>query len=629
MQRAAEYDKHNRDAFRKDMQFFLGEEQWDSTIKAERDTDGRPSLTINQLPRFVDQVIGDIRLNCPRIKTRPESSDASVEQAAIRDGIIKNIEYQSSAQEIYINAMESMVSGGMGAWRVTTKYSSDDTFEQDIRIEWIPNPLSVYFDPRPFDLDKTHADWCFVTEWLTREDFQSRYPGVDPKSLPDVGAGDTAGWFEKDKVKIAEYWLREPIQKTIVQFSDGVVMDEDKARDRLEKDKAERLMLELTTPGASVPPAIAVVADRVVTTYRVRRYIICGAGTLEGPEEFPGSIIPVVQIYGKMTIVDGKRFIRGMVRNAADSQRMYNFWRSAEVEFVALQPKSPWVGTAKEIEGFEKDYKDANRRNIAFLKFNSDPTHPQGPTRQPPPQASPGMFQGSQQALEDMKSTMEMVDASLGLSGNERTGKAITARRVEGDISNFSYVDNLCRGLRLTGRIILGMIPKVIDTSRMLQIRTSEDEEQLTPVNMPTRTEDGQAIILNDLTVGRYGIIVDTGPSFTTMRQEAAEGMMEFGQMYPEARQFISDLVAKAQDWEFSQEISKRLKRTIDPRVLTDNPPQAPPSSQEIVAQSKAQIATLKVDREKIKVMQDTLKLRKEGSDVRKEILNVLEELFS
>jgi hypothetical protein len=241
------------------------------------------------------------------------------------------------------------------------------------------------------------------------------------------------------------------------------------------------------------------------------------------------------------------------------------------------------------------------------------------------------MFQGSSQALEDMKAAMEMVDASLGLSGNERTGKAISARRVEGDISNFSYVDNLCRGLRLTGRIIIGMIPKVYDTSRILRIRSHEDEEQAVPVNTPTRNDQtGEAVILNDLSVGRYGVVVDTGPSFTTMRQEASEGMMEFGQMYPEARQVIADLVAKSQDWEFAQEIADRLKRTIPQNILKDiDPSTVPPSPQEIISQSKAQIASLKVDREKLKTMQDTIKLQKEGSDVRKEILSILSELFS
>ena len=629
LKRAADADRHNREAFSKDMKFYLGEDQWDTGIKKERDTDGRPSLTINQLPRFVDQIIGDIRLNRPRIKTRPESDDATVEMAKVFDGIIKNIEYQSVAETVYDNAAESMVAGGLGAWRVVTKYV-DDSFDQDIRIEWIPNPLSVYFDPRPFDLDKTFAEWCFVTEWLSKDEFTDRYSDVDPKSLPDVGSGDTEGWFEKDKVKIAEYWIREAITKKIVQFSDGTVLDEDKAADRLEQEKAKRTMLEVTTPGAPVPPMVSVVAERTVDSHRIRRYIICGSGTLEGPEDFPGSIIPIVPLYGKMVVVDGKRHIRGMVRNSADPCRMYNYWRSAEVEFVALQPKSPWIATAKQIEGFENDYKEANRRNIAVLRYNPDPSTPTPPQRAQPPVASPGMFQGSTQSLEDIKATMGMNDASLGLSGNERTGKAISARQVAGDTGNFPYVDNLCRALRLTGRIIIGIVPKVFDTSRMLRLREHTGEEQLVPVNTPSRGEGGEPIITNDLTIGRYGVIVDTGPSFSTMRQEAASGMMEFGMNYPEARSYIQDLVAKSQDWEFAQEISDRLKRLVPPGVLKDiDPSTVPPDPKQVIAESKAEIAKIKIDLEKLKVMKASLNVQKEGTSVRKEVLDILEQLFS
>jgi hypothetical protein len=630
LKRASEADSHNRDAYQKDMKFFLGMDQWDAGTKADRDADGRPSLTLNQLPRFVDQVVGDIRLNCPRMKCRPESKDATVEMAKIYDGILKNIEYHSDAETIYDNAAESMVAGGLGAWRVTTKYSDTDTFDQDIAIEWIPNPLSVYFDPKPFDLDKTFADWCFVTEWLSREEFTERYPDMDPTSLPDVGSGDTEGWFERDRVKIAEYWIREAIVKKIVQLSDGSVMDADKATDRLEQEKAKQSMTALTTPGAPLPPEVTVVADRMVNSYRIKRYIICGSGVLEGPEEFPGVIIPIVPLYGKMILVEGKRHIRGMVRNAADACRMYNYWRSAEVEFVALQPKSPWVATAKQIEGYETDYKEANRRNIAVLRYNADPTTPTSPQRQQPPTASPGLFQGSTQALEDIKASMGMSEASLGMSGNERTGKAIRARQTEGDVGNFAYVDNLSRALRLTGKIIIGMIPKVIDTSRMLRLRQHDDTEDLVPVNTPDRGEKGEPIILNDLTIGKYGIMVDTGPSFTTMRQEAAEGMMSFGQMYPEARPYIQDLVAKSQDWEFAQEISERLKRLLPLQVREDiDPNTLPPDPKQVIAESKAEISKIKIDIEKLKVMKASLNVQKEGTSVRKEVIDILEQLFS
>jgi len=634
MRVAAEFDKHNRMSFQEDM-LFLNAEQWDPGVKTDREQDGRPCLVLNQLPQFIDQVMGDIRLNRPRIKIRPANSSANVDIAKIFDGIIRNIEYYSVAENVYDNAAESMVSGGFGAWRIVTKYEGEDSFNQKICIEWIPNPLSVYFDPRPYDLSKEDADWCFVTEWITREDFKQKYPNKVPATLPEVGQGDLQGWFEKDKVKISEYWVREAINKVIVQLSDGRVFSEGKAKEVIEEAKLQENLATLET-GQITPQAIpTVVQTRKVASHKVKRYVIYGMGILEGPDEFPGTIIPVIPVYGKMLVVDGKRFIRGMVRFSKDAQRMYNYWRSAETEFVALQPKSPWLATVRQIEGHERDWKAANKKNIAVLKYNADPAAGGPPQRQQPPTASPGMFQGSTQALEDVRGTMGLHEASVGMSGNERTGKAINAREKAGDVGNFAYADNLCRALRHTGRILVDIIPIIYDTSQDIAIRTHTNDEVTVGINKPG---EQRGEIINDLSAGRYEAMVDTGPSFSTMRQEASEGMVAFAQAFPEAAPVIQDLVAKMQDWEYADEISKRLKRTIPPTVLTDNPPQQPPSSEEIISQAKAGQAEAKTEREKIKVDEEKIKLMREalaleqdkkGNDVKKIVLDMLEQLFA
>jgi len=636
MRNAKEYSKHNREAFVEDMKFYNGE-QWDTSIKQTRDQDGRPSLTLNQLPQFVDQIIGDIRLNRPRIKIRPNDKEASPSTALIYEGIIRGIEYYSTAEQVYDTAAESMLQGGLGAWRIITKYINDNTFNQQICIEWIPNPLSVYFDPKPYDLNKEDADWCFITERITKEEFKKRYPDKQPVTLPDVGKDETTGWFEKDHLTIAEYWYREESEQTIVQLSDGRVVPLAKAEEVIEQQKLEKNLTALET-GQPLPldEPLTVTQTRVIPKYTVKRSVIYGLGILEKGEVFPGKIIPIVPIEGKMTVVEGKRYVRGMVRFAKDAQRMYNYWRSAETEFVALQPKSPWLASTKQIEGHERDYKQANTRNIAVLKYNPDPANPNPPQRLPPPQASPGMFQGATQSLEDVRGTMGMHEASLGMSGNERTGKAIMARNKEGDVGNFPYVDNLCRALRLTGRILVGIIPKVYDTSQEILIRDNMGKEATVGINQPGQ-ERGEYI--NNLAQGEYSVYVDTGPSYTTMRQEAAEGMVLFAQAFPEKAPLIADLVARSQDWEYAEPIAERLERTIPPHIL--HPPEMlpppEPSPEEITSQAKAQQAVAKTERERLKIDESKLSVMKaalelqansKNADVKKVVIEVLQELF-
>lgn len=630
-----EADDHNRKAFVEDMKFY-NNEQWDHKTKAERDADGRPSLTLNQLPLFVKQIIGDIRLNRPRIKVRPAGGTASTDIGRIYDGIIQNIQNTSKFDQICDSSAEQTTVGGLGAWRIITEYSDNGSFNQRIGIRWIPNPLSVYFDPAPYDLDKEFAKYCFVTTYISRSEFSKKYKNISPTSIPEVGTGDQEGWFEKDKVKIAEYWCRKEESKTIVQLSTGEVLDKSEAEQVIEDALAARNSLVLQSQIANqqieLPELPRIVKSRSIPIFKVYRYVICGCAVLEGPEEFPSSIIPIVPVYGETVVIEGKRYIRGMVRFAKDACRMYNYWRSAETETIALQPKSPWVATPAQIEGFESDYRNANRKNIAVLRYNPDNQSPP-PQRQAPPQTSPGMFQGSQSALTDLKSTIGMFGPSLGMEGSERTAPAILARERSGDVGNFVFMDNLCRALRLTGKILIDMIPNVYDTEDVIKYVNPLGKDEEVIINKLGLDANGNHIIINQLKGGRYDVVVDTGPNYTTARIEALEGMFKFGQYYPQAAPIIADLVARMQDWPYSEEIADRLEKMlpdgIRPKQENEPPPQIPP--QVLYQQAKLEKEQTRAMVEKIRLMQEVVKLQKDesGADIKKTVLNILSELFS
>jgi len=624
--RSIEYERKNRDLMLEDLKFYNGE-QWDIETVNIRSKDARPSLVINYLPSIVDQVIGDIKLNRPRIKTRPEGGSADVDFARVVDGLIRSIESESNAEIAYDSAMEFALICGIGYWRIVTEYSDNDVFNQEIRIRPIANPFSVYFDPKPFDLDKTHADWCFITQWIPRDQFVELYPGFDATSLPEVGKGDRAGWYEKEQVRVAEYFIREPEKKTLVLLSDGSIMNEKDAQTKL----AESQLQDTVQPSPIGP--LKITKTKVVDSFKVKRYLICGSSILEGAKIFPSSIIPIIPVIGKQIIVDGKKNNRGIVRFGKDPQRMYNYWRSLETEVVALQPKTPWLATAKQIEGFENDWKEANTKNISVLRYNPDPSAAGPPQRVEPPQVANGVFQSSDRALNDLRATTGGPDASMGLPGNERTGKAINARQDRGDMGNFSYIDNYTKALKLTGKIILEALPIVYDTSRVERIRAHDGSESSIPINTPGQDQMGNPVMINDLSSAKFGVLIDTGPSYATARREASEGMMQFAQYFPQAAPLVSDLIAKMQDWEYADEIAERLAKTLPPGIKRGDPPPPPqpppPNVQEQmervkIAQTKGMIA-------KIKAMESMMKLQQnaEGRDIKKQVLDILAELFA
>ena len=144
---AIDADRDNRNNGLDDLRFSDGD-QWDEAEKDKRSQKKRPALTINLLPPYINQLVGDQRQNRPRVKLRPVDSDASVSIAKIREGIIWNIEYLSNADTIYDQAFEMMLRSAYGAWRILTRYTDENPFLQEIYLALINNPMLAYLDPK-------------------------------------------------------------------------------------------------------------------------------------------------------------------------------------------------------------------------------------------------------------------------------------------------------------------------------------------------------------------------------------------------------------------------------------------------------------------------------------------------
>ncbi|HTJ94266.1 MAG TPA: portal protein, partial [Pararobbsia sp.] len=300
--------------------------------------------------------------------------------------------------------------------------------------------------------------------------------------------------------------------------------------------------------------------------------------------------------------------VSGLVRNAKDAQRMYNYWASQEVEMLALAPKAPFIGAAGQFEGFETDWRTANTTNKAYLEYNPVVDTMNGerpfppPQRVAPPMPSAGIMQAKMGAADDIKSATGQYDASLGAQGNETSGIAIQRRDHQSDISTFHFVDNLSRAIRFVGKIIVDLIPKIYDTKRIVRILGEDGDTDMAAID-PTQkeavvkhyhdeTKQEIARIYNP-GVGKYDVVVSTGPSFSTKRQEAGEAMQQMTQANPELWHVIGDLLVKNMDWPGAEEMSKRLKATLLPAVVEADTTDIPPQVMSQMQQQKQQIGEL------------------------------------
>jgi len=580
-----------------DLRFMAGSPdnqwQWPADVLSTRGSmqgqtiNARPCLTINKLPQHVRQVTNEQRQNRPSGKVIPADDNADVQVAEIFNGVVRHIEYMSDADVAYDTACDNQVTYGEGYIRLLTEYCNDNTFDQDIRIERVRNSFSVYMDPTIQDPCGADAEWCFVTEDILRAEYERLFPNASPISTlysQGVGNDGLSSWLQEDTIRIAEYFYKTYEKATLHLYPDNQTAFRNTPQDK-------QLMAMFGKP----------LRDRVVDRAKVMWMKTNGFDILD-EREWSGKWIPVVRVIGNEWEVDGRLYISGLVRNAKDAQRMYNYWTSQEAEMLALAPKAPFIGYGGQFEGYEMQWKTANTTNWPYLEVNPDVTDGAGgvlplPMRAPPPLPQTGLIQAKMGAADDIKGTTGQYDAALGMQGNERSGKAILAREKQSDVGTYHYVDNLARAIRHITRQIIDMIPKIYDTQRIARIIGVDGEVSMVKFNpaqpepvKEIRDQNGGMIekIYNP-SIGIYDVMVTTGPGYMTKRQEALDAMSQILQTNPQLWAVAGDLFIKNMDWPGAQEMAARFKKILDPKVLSegDQSPEMAAAAQQMEAMTQ------------------------------------------
>lgn len=576
----------NREDYIRDVRFARLGDQWPDQVLRQREKEGRPALTINRLPSFIRQVVNEARQNKPGITVSPVDGGADEDTARVVQGLVRHIERRSNADVAYDTAIEQAVSGGFGFFRIGIDYAHEDSFNMEAFIERVPNALMVHHDPNSTRFDASDWEYAFVSDFLSPEEFEAEYPDADPVSWEGDTRDSVNYWLHDDEIRVAEYWLRESERRKLLLLSDGRAIREsvliDAAKQTAEQlglgsisdDEALRGYLDLT--------GLQVTREREALGYKVTRRVMNKDAVLK-EDAWPGTKIPVVPVWGDEVIVDGRRHFRSMIADARDPQQMYNYWRSATTELVALAPRAPWVMPENALPqaGAERaKWLTANTRSHAFLTYNASAG---APVRTPFATIPTGAMQEAMTAVDDMKATTGIFDASLGAQGNETSGRAILARQREGDVSNFHFIDNLNRAIRYAGEVLVEIIPAVYGPRQSIRILGEDMREEV--INLTQ--EDGGGQIdpetgkrdLYNLNIGRHDVTVDSGPSYATQREEAREVLIEMFRAQRELVPILGDLFMDNLDFQGADEAAKRLRAMLPPQIqqaLGMTPPPQP-----------------------------------------------------
>lgn len=575
-----------------DDKLFAAGEQWDPAVVAHRA--GLPCLTINTIPQFTAQLVGDWRQSRNAIKVLP-GEDGDVETASIRGDLIRSIEYKSRAERVYDSAFESQVTCGDGAFRVAIEYARDDVFDQELCIRPIDDAFSVVWDRMSVDPTGRDARHCFVEDAIPRKEFERKFKDKKPSELgtTQMRTMRQTGWLDDTSVRVVEYWKMIERDRLLGMFADGSihVLDADSV------DLVETLG----------PP----VKTRISPCLYAQMHLVTGWDILSGPYEYKLNRLPIIRMSGRVMNVGGKRVRYGLVRFMKDAVRMRNFWRSVAAEQLGYSPKAQWMATEGAVEGREDEIRNAHLSRDPLLIFNDEAVFGQNVQKVEPPQIQMALLQEANINTQDMKDITGIHDASLGIKSNETSGKAIMARQKEGDVASITFYDNGNAAVLEAGDVINQLIPQIYDATRIVRLIGEDETPKLMKINDPMNPKSP------NLATGNYDVALSTGASYTTRRQEAAESMMAAIQVWPNLIQVAGDIVAKAQDWPGADKLAERLKKTIPPQFLS---PEEQAEGGSVPQIDPAEVQKMQQELQKLQMENQLMKIEAKNMDEKLEI---------
>ncbi len=539
-----------------DLKFLSDDElaQWDEKLAKERRDAGLSCITLDKVDQTVHQVINNNRQNTPHISVVPDGDGGSKEDAdAIRD-IVRGIEYDSRADSAYDFAFENAVKARIGFIRVDHEYTNDHSFLQRLTIRRVINPLAVLLDPCSEEIDGSDANWCFVPEKVTLSEFKSRFPGKEPVPFdaPDAGKSVTK---DDEQILIVEYFV-------------------------LEKQRGEIFLLETGEVVDQLPEGVKELKKRTVDKTIVRRYRLSGIEVLE-ETTFPGKYIPLVPVYGKEAWEDGKRKLQSLISKVKPGARLHNLWASIETDMILRASRAPVTAPEGTTEPFIEDYKNPDKVPVLrYSQYDEQGRQLNAPTRLDPFPIPTGVVNARREAVDDIKASMGIYNASLGAQSNETSGVAIARRQAQGDMATFHYGDNLTKSVEHVGRIIVCAAPEIYDTDRQLLGIDAEDNQRLIGIN--GALAENQETTVN-LTRGKYTVRVTTGPGYATKRQETVAALTDLFQARPEMVQIYADLYFANADFAGSDAMAERAKKMLPPQLKDEDEQNADPEKQALM----------------------------------------------
>ena len=529
---------------------FIHGDQWDGQLKKIREDSGLPVVSIPCLTTFLNQITGEIRQNTPSIQIDPKDDSATPETAEKIADMIRGIQHDSNAEVAYDTAGWYAAATGLGYIRVVSEYEDEDTFLQKLVIKTVHDPEVIKLDPNHRELTGSDSEWAFIETLMTKEQYKRDYKDSKlSKQAQETGWPVDNQWIDKDHVVIVEYYWKDYDRETLYQVSDA--------------SSGNTYTTSTRPPKTVLDEGLMKIVDKREVQRCTIRWAKMNSVEILEETTWPGYCIPIVAVKGEEIWVEGKRKVKGAVKDAMDSQRVLNYFSSYQAEAVQLSPKAPYMADPRQIANFEEDYRNANVAAQAVLRYNAlvvDGVAIPAPARQTSGVDISAASNIVQQARDNLKAIFGARDLPPVNDGNQ-TAQALLIRQGQAHTAQYIYYDNLAKAIQDLGQICVETIPTFYADTRTVQLINRNGEASLLTINNPEAREN------HDMTVGKYGVVVETGPSYSTKRQEGVASMLALSTAYPAAAPMLADIVAGMSDWPEAKRCADRLRLLLPPDV--------------------------------------------------------------
>lgn len=548
-----ESDLDQRQQAREADRFLLDKDgQWEENVARSIDSQNRPRYTFDQVTPAVEFIMADIEAMEFGSNVKPANGQATKDIAATYEGMIRGIEADSSAIDIYRSACRRIVRRGFDAWIVRAKCKDPWSFEQDLVVEPIPNAINrVWASNTSTKEDSSDSDVAYVLTSVSPEKYKEMWPEGNGVSINDADLGEHWDQYRPEVIVFGERYYKKEVMKEICQLSNGDVVEKD--------DNFNKVVDEYKSEG------IKVVKEKKIKDFKIYHRFFDGSTMLSEETETAFKTLPVITVYGNFELLgeNSKITYHGIVLKEMDYQRVLNYAKSREVEEGALSPREKTWMTKAQAKGHQKQLAAMNVSADPVQFYNPDPEAPQ-PYKTPPSQINPHLAKISEDMAMGIQVTAGVNNAMNGEYAGRMSEDALRMQIERGTAATRKWVNALSKGIRRTCEILVDTIPTVYDTKRQVMIMGEDGSEDMVDLNQEVYDQQTQKMVrVNNLNQGKYKVFCDAGPAFANKMEAGLAAMLEYAKVDPNIIATGGDLMLKSIDAPLVDQMSERKRAEL------------------------------------------------------------------